>query len=440
MTQLQKKYSESICDLMLTIIWAQWNRMGLNGTGGINRYSVDIESALIAAGYGSRLDGRLYEGMWTWLERYESIVNAERLATLIGEQNDEWIARFLGSMFEKINPSPWKGVLKKCEQLCSTSWKATPLLLHAVHKRWREEDPVMSKWGILYDRVTPQQKMKTHNVIIYTNALMRYRYVYGTVIRADVLYMLSLSPGSYLNRKVDFLTSVCLADRLRCHLSTIHRIQKDFEEACFIEPLGEVKKNRALRTTWLMKEIPFLSRVEGYDLGMIDWVKINNLFGALLSMIVELGALQNETIAKARLQDFQSHYFGVLKDHGIPVPTPYGTALGPLAEYSIEKLMDMIHESLLGFYRILCCVLLLRCRKCCHVFDAPFQGNMSSMKESSLVNNRMTCPHCEFQFLTSKPDFFYYDGLGREQAIFFNPDRAQSGVLKGFPPHSLICS
>lgn len=64
-------------------------------------------------------------------------------------------------------------------------------------------------------------------------------------------------------------------------------------------------------------------------------------------------------------------------------------------------------------------VLMVRCPKCKAVFNSPSGGNLSVLVESALINNELSCPECGGQFLTSKPDFFYYDDSGNEQTISF---------------------
>lgn len=356
METLQKKYSKFIIDVVRDIIWSQWNRLGLNGTGGVNFYSVDIEASLIAAGYGSRLDGRLYEGVWSWVNSYGSVINAERLATLICERNDEWIARLFGALLNNVDPVQWKGVIKKCKKLCTPSWKEGPLLIKSTDRTWRDKDPILSEWGIFYDRLIPKEKMQEPDTILRNNSLLRYRFLYGTVIRADVLYLLSISHHVRPKREIDFLTSVRLANRLCCHLSTIHRIQDDLESGGFIEPVEKVRKNRAL-ITWHVKDIEFLQKSKNYDLGMVHWIKINSLLCAALDLAAKLEVNQNEDLIKAYLQQFQINYFPLLWwDNESPIPTPYGRDLGALEHHTIENLFNMVHEALLTFYRTICCI------------------------------------------------------------------------------------
>lgn len=352
MQKLQNKYKGFIVRLVRDLVWAQWNRLGLNGTGGMNRYSVDIEASLIAAGYGSRLDGRLYEGVWSWIKLYGNIVNKERLATLILKRGDEWIARFLGALLENTEPIQWKGVIKQCRDMCSASWKETPLSTNAVTESWHDKDSIMLKWGIDCARLTPKQKMLEHNIILQNNTLMRYRYLYGAIIRADVMYLLAVSHNCLNKRDIDLLTSVRLAERLCCHPSTIHRIQKDLEAGGFIEPISSLKKDRSLISTWIVKDAQFIKGNENYDVGMIDWVKINLFIDALLKLGDELEAEENEAILKARIQAFQDSYFPILFiDHGIEAQGAYGTRLGPLEKFSIDQLFEMVEAATRSFYR-----------------------------------------------------------------------------------------
>lgn len=350
MQMLQKKYKISIVNLVRDLIWAQWNRLGLNGTGGMNRYSVDIEASLIAGGYGSRLDGRLYEGIWSWLKLYSNIVNKERLATLILNRSNEWIARFFGALLENIDATIWKGVIKQCKNMCSSSWKETPLSINTISDTWHEKDPTMLKWGIRGHSLVPKQKMQEHDIILRNNTLMRYRYLYGTVTRADIMYLLSVSRNCQNKREIDFLTSVRLAKHLCCHLSTIHRIQKDLEAGGVLQPANLRRKNPSINT-WVVKEPQFIKSSKDYDIGIIDWMKINLFIDALLKLGDELDITDNETILKSHIQAFQHDYFSVIfVDHYMDAPWAYGMGLGPLEKYSVNQLFVMIEETIQLFY------------------------------------------------------------------------------------------
>lgn len=64
-------------------------------------------------------------------------------------------------------------------------------------------------------------------------------------------------------------------------------------------------------------------------------------------------------------------------------------------------------------------VLMLQCPKCNGEFKSPIQGSIKSLVQTALINNTIECPFCKELFLTSKPDFYYYDNNGDKQPISF---------------------
>ncbi|MBI4224488.1 MAG: hypothetical protein HY609_06095, partial [Deltaproteobacteria bacterium] len=105
MKPLLKKYGHKWLQVIQNVSWAQWNRLGLMGTGGSNQYSIDIEASLLLAAPVMAWDGRLWEGIYSWLERYETIVNGERLANLIRRGDEGTLAPVLGGL---IKAGPFK--------------------------------------------------------------------------------------------------------------------------------------------------------------------------------------------------------------------------------------------------------------------------------------------------------------------------------------------
>ena len=65
-------------------------------------------------------------------------------------------------------------------------------------------------------------------------------------------------------------------------------------------------------------------------------------------------------------------------------------------------------------------VLMLRCPRCNAEFRSPIGGNISKLESASLVNITLDCPECKKSFITSKPDYFYYDDGGNEKLISFS--------------------
>lgn len=422
---LQTKYNSQLIQCILGLVWAQWNRLGLIGSVGTNKYSTDIEAAILIFAHAVQWDGRLYDGVWGWLGRYENIVNGERLTTLIRDENSEWVARFLGAFFEKTVSTRWKGVIKQCkkvieehEKMQSPPWDNTPLAITSPTKEWVDKDPTFLKWGILCHQMLPREKLQDHAHILQANTHLRYRYLYGSIVRADVIYLLSVSDKCKIKKESDFLHSARLAYQIHCNPSTIHYIQKDFEEGGLLYSNNDLAQNSHMMT-WKIRDYTFFKADPDYDCGIIYWVDVNSILKAALELVLDLQKLQNDTIRKSRIVAFQDAYFPVLDDHECPVLAPYGSTLTPLENYTVEQLTMMIIERLQLFYNIVCKIFMIRCQKCKNIFSSPLQGRMSSFATNTLIDNQVQCPQCTATFSTRKRDFFYYNAFGNAELIAF---------------------
>lgn len=321
-----KKFTDKWLEIVQDIIWAQWNRLGLMGTGGSNRCSTDIEASLLLATWTMRGDTRLLEGIYSWLKRYENIVNGERLTTLIRHQNDEKTAEVLGGLFESGQFKTLRTVVKACKKMCPSGWKAQQL--------------------------PPRSKLQDPQQILKNNGGMRYRYLYGTSLRADIIYLLSVSHHCKKKREVDHLTTVRLADiHLGCNHSTVYRIQKDLEEGGILVPQHQLKNQYIV--TWQIKDISIFLKQTHPEAGLIRWLTVNDLFFSLFHLIRELETISDETVARYKINQFHSKRFPDLIDHGIKVPVPYGNDLAPLKEHRSVDLAKKTTQALQAFYDLI---------------------------------------------------------------------------------------
>lgn len=346
---LSEKYQANWTLIIRDISWAVWNRLGLMGTGGENLYSIDIEAALLLGAVVMRQDARLYEGIYSWIKRYENIINGERLATLIRRENNETIARIFGGLLESGQFTTLNASLKACEKMCSTDWKIESLFVSNRQLVQRKPSVGWKNWGFLAEEIEPRKKIEDHEQIIKNNAGIRYRCIYGVSLRADILYLLSISNNLKKKTGVDHLTTANLAGaHLGCDRSTVYRIQKDLEEGGILKPQKELKNQYIV--TWAVKDPSCFLKTMKQDVGIIRWIVIKEIFFNLFRLIDELENVSDESIAKYRISNFHSETFPNLADHGIEVPSPYGGGLGPLKNYRLDDLADMTTQALRAFY------------------------------------------------------------------------------------------
>jgi hypothetical protein len=342
-----KKYNQEWLGLVREICWAQWNRLGLLGTGPSNLYSTDIESALLLSAHILRHDGRLLHGVRSWLLRYEDVINVERLSTLIRHYKNETLARVIGGLIDSPSLKSMTSCVRTCRKLCSKEWAPIPLLLNTPQSSWKTLDKTWQSWGFFSETIESSSKIKDHDQVLRDNTNIQYRYLYGTSARADILYLLSISETCRNKSDIDFLTAIRLSEcHLGCNYSTIKRIQWALEEGNFLVPQRKLR-NRGI-VTWVATDKSIFLKTKTPDKGLIRWLPINDLLFSILNLR-GLIVSSSEDIFRFAVNEFHEKWFPILEDHTVSVPVPYGKNLFPLKERTAADLCMMTTVALKAF-------------------------------------------------------------------------------------------
>lgn len=335
--------------IITDLCWAAWNRLGLRGSGPSNARTTDIEAAILLAAQVLRWDARLLEGVITWLQRYARIVNNERLASLVRDCASESLARTLGGLLASADPGAFRVPLRACRALCSTSWKPEPLLHTTSSSTWKTADPAWKEWGFFFEQIAPRPKLQEHAQILRHNACIRYRYIYGPSLRADVMYLLSVSAQNTPPREMNYLTNVRLAILLGSHHSTIYRIQQDLEAGGILRTQHNAPNRHT--ATWSVQERSAFLDTADTDMGIVNWSQINTMIFALTDLVQQLAQLTDEQLLVVHLNQFHQDWFPMLADHGVGIPAPFGSALGPLKDVRATTMLKTTTAALQALLR-----------------------------------------------------------------------------------------
>lgn len=337
----RKAFKQQIWKYVEEVSWAQWNRFGLLGTGAGNTYSSDLECSLLLAAYTGRQQERLWDGIFTWLQEYRELVNRERLANLLKQFQDPWLFQSMGALFEKLDPTYWKRIVLLCRQHFTPGANlAEPLLEGISVTKWVQEDPVFKKWAILKAKSTPRKKLQPSSQIMAKNALFRYRLLMTSTARADVLYLLSISHHLKSKKETDLVTNDHCVQILGYDSSSIHRIQKDFEKAKFLQPFSHTAKQRSIKTTpWKIQEEGFLLPSETLENGIVNWYRVTQLFIKLFHLSQQPGFDSSDLVAKSHLHEHLMHWLQFLENYECPLP-----------DFPRKDKLEKIKASNLGFW------------------------------------------------------------------------------------------
>lgn len=338
-TQFSKKILGSIVD----IAWAVWNRLGVYGSGNINRCSSDIESALVLASLAGIIDLRLMDGSLSWLVRYHEIISAERLKILLKDTNDDFVSRCIGAMIEttaiqtgskRFNPFlEFMGRMLK-ERMNDK----TIISLARSPDAWVEKDTIFKRWGLAKTKAAPGSKIQNHEWIVKNNMVIRYRYLFGISARPDILYALLVFAGE--GKPVDIARlSACLG----YNHSSVFRVMKDFERGGYIEFSGTKRSQKA---RWQHPSGLALDEGKPDAVKYLNWRSITSVLTILVRLLADIVHVKNEMIVKHKLAEFHDRGMAPLRESGLKhVPLPIAKSLDSL---SSQDIMDSISSFLSG--------------------------------------------------------------------------------------------
>jgi len=335
------KYKNEISSAIKDVSWSVWNRQGVNGTGGVNRFSVDIEASIVMLAYAARLDERLYENAKTWLSKYGDIVIRERLSSLVKDLDDQWLFRFLGAAFESLDDPHWKGVIDNCRKALKkySNKQKEELRISGGARGWKKEDKIFSSWGILKGESGANVILQDHAKILSSNALISYRYLIGATVRADIFYLYALSQRLKNKSWVNCISTSRLANLLGCYNSSIYRIERDFEKA------GLLLKGGKKTDVWSAGSKNLMIHSQPIESGIINWIEISKAIIVTMNFFITTEGVTNEIILKSKLSDLQDQIFPLLVENGFWVPAAYGKMLGKLEPFTSDDLAEMISKS-----------------------------------------------------------------------------------------------
>lgn len=332
-----KKYKESIERSLIDIGWAQWNRLGVYGVGKESRCITDFEAAIVFVSYIGRLDGRLFNGALSWIHQYQDIVSGERLKIFIKEIDDSFLPRSIGAIIESATTSKkgsrWNHFLSQLKKSLPkrTNKKGEFFWLSGTKKLWTEDDPIFKQWGLIKEQTVFTQKLRQHEMILRGNNLVRYRYLFGTSARADVIYLVRAATKigrPLMTSEITALTGY--------HHTSVYRILQDLMRAGVIEA-DETAGPKNVR--WFLKEVSSLHGETDYDKKIINWLQATSSFIRLFKIIHSLETEEAKIVAKHRYYKILDEALRRLRNCGFTKALTMPT--GPLKDYEISDFFEL---------------------------------------------------------------------------------------------------
>jgi len=191
-------FRDLLLEQVLSLLWGQWDALGVRGTVTAEENSIVDPEALIllTAGMG-RYDARLFDEAMDWLRLHERLLNIARLQTLLKREAFSGgavlraMATFLG---DRRSAAKWARLIG---DRAPSSDEPVPLFFSKDGRAMPivgEPDPWFARAGFLRNRVGLRHMTRVFNPERPAALLLRLRGLFGVSSRAEVVAFLATHP------------------------------------------------------------------------------------------------------------------------------------------------------------------------------------------------------------------------------------------------------
>lgn len=346
MRKLLVRYRERIEKALVDIAWAQWNRLGLYGTGKESHATTDVEAAIALVCLVGWLDGRLFNGVLSWVHEYQEIVSGERLKLFIKDIDDPFFPRCVGAVIESSAASKdaarWRHFLHTVKESLPErkNEKGTIFWYARARASWIKRDAIFKKWGLAKEESVRSTKLKRHEEILRANGQIGYRYLFGNNARADIVYLLAAAASKGL-------VTADLSAVTGYNHSSVFRVLKDLARSGLVESFGSEGSKRA---RWYIRETNTVLVRALHDAQLINWKSAIPACYEVLKSIHRVETIKNELVAKHACYTLSENAVKRLRTSGftrlphLPVVPLESVALTDLLEISLACVRSIEEE------------------------------------------------------------------------------------------------
>lgn len=198
MAKSLKDFRDLLLEQMLSLLWGQWDALGVQGTTTPADDSIIDPEALVllTAGMG-RYDARLFDEALDWMRLHERLVNIARLQALLKRETFSGgpvvaaMATFLG---DRRSAAKWTRLISGQAR---SAGEPVPLFFLKDGRALpivRGPDPWFAKAGFLRGRVGLRHMTHVFDPESPANLLLRLRGLFGVSSRAEVVAFLATHP------------------------------------------------------------------------------------------------------------------------------------------------------------------------------------------------------------------------------------------------------
>ena len=196
-----KLQSEKVRSKCIDQLFNDWSQLGIRLTHSDKRKEVDIEMVIVNTTYLGRYNSRLLFSMLTWIRDNADLINSQKLINTLSDADISVLGAILAIALKNGADKKLVAVKNHCKkkikpEILFANMKKNPLLyeqeVSESCKEWKE-------WGLYCSEISFYNDARyDREYILRNNKLLAIRALFGSNLRAEILYMLFKKSNMYI--------------------------------------------------------------------------------------------------------------------------------------------------------------------------------------------------------------------------------------------------
>lgn len=182
-------------------LFSAWSRLGIRLTASGKHVDVDPERILVDTTHIGRYNSRLMFSMLTWVRDNADLIISQKLINMLNEADTSVLGAVLSIALQNGADKKLNTVIHHCKkrkkpEILFHTMKKKALLysqeISETHKEWK-------KWGLFCSEISFfDDALFNREYILKKNKTLAIRALFGSNLRAEILFMLYKKSNSYI--------------------------------------------------------------------------------------------------------------------------------------------------------------------------------------------------------------------------------------------------
>jgi len=182
-------------------LFDDWSQLGMRLTHSGMKKEVDPENVIVTTTHSGRYNSRLLFSMLTWVRDNADLINSQKLINILSDADTSVLGAMLSIALKNGADKKLRTIKNHCKkkskpEILFAAMKKNPLL---YEQEVSESCMEWKEWGLYCSEISFYNDAQfDREYILRNNKLLAIRALFGSNLRAEILYMLFKKSNLYI--------------------------------------------------------------------------------------------------------------------------------------------------------------------------------------------------------------------------------------------------